>query len=446
MVDSTFDLKRLTDCIFFINGECRREDVCPFRHCRGAQREAQTCNKWPSSCRDLTCRYRHPITILKPPPTKEPRTTELLVNHPSQPQPEPSTEPKGIVSFFWDIENVPIPRDQMPFDIVQRIRQKLVVEPGLREESFACYCDSASIPQKKQLSLQNANVRIIHVPDRKPGASDRQIMLDLDRFERCYRPPATVVLISGDIDFVGKLSDMRHQARYHVIIIHNRPAKAELKATVNACYSWDIFTQQNVPSFNPISTTNTLERSRKSRPFESSEIRRASRSRNRFRRDSSPPYQTPPNLPPPSPPVFDVRRQPMIAISCPKCESQFETLQALRQHQTAKNHLFPCPTCGEFFVTQAALAQHQKDKGHFALEHACDQCSRRFSKREHLQQHREAVGHTRRNSTSSLNRLAPAETASSLTTPQDADKDPFDVILEGIEAIREAYLRRLAGR
>ncbi|CAF4965629.1 unnamed protein product, partial [Rotaria sp. Silwood1] len=86
-------------------------------------------------------------------------------------------------------------------------------------------------------------VRIIHVPDRKPGAVDRQIMLELDRFERVHRPPATVVLISGDIDFVGKLNDLRHQAGFQVIVIHNKLAKEELKATVNAHYSWEEFTE-----------------------------------------------------------------------------------------------------------------------------------------------------------------------------------------------------------
>ncbi|CAF5129818.1 unnamed protein product, partial [Rotaria sp. Silwood1] len=87
------------------------------------------------------------------------------------------------------------------------------------------------------------NVRIIHVPDRKPGAVDRQIMLELDRFERVHRPSATVVLISGDIDFVGKLNDLRHQAGFQVIVIHNKLAKDELKETANVSYSWNEFTE-----------------------------------------------------------------------------------------------------------------------------------------------------------------------------------------------------------
>jgi len=74
------------------------------------------------------------------------------------------------------------------------------------------------------------------VPDRKSNAVDRRIMLDSDLFERAHRSPATIVLISGDIDFVEKLSDLRHHTGYHVIAVHNRPAKEELKATVNEHY------------------------------------------------------------------------------------------------------------------------------------------------------------------------------------------------------------------
>jgi hypothetical protein len=99
------------------------------------------------------------------------------------------------------------------------------------------------ISETNQINLHHANVRIIHVPDRKPGAADREILLELDRFERAHRSPATIVLISGDIDFVGKLNDLRHQAGFRVIVIHNKPAKEELKLTVDAHYPWELFAE-----------------------------------------------------------------------------------------------------------------------------------------------------------------------------------------------------------
>jgi meiosis arrest female protein 1 len=191
-------------------------------------KQLEKCPNWPDTCRNVDCPKRHtgtPSKASKPVPSK------------------PVPQEKTLVSFFWNIENAPIPRGQKPFDIVQRIRQKLVLERGLQEVDFSCYCDTNTISQENQQSLSHATVRIVHVPDRKPGAVDRQIMLDLDRFERTHRPPATIVLISGDIDFFGKLSDLRHQARFRVIVIHNRPDNEELKATVNENYSWELFTE-----------------------------------------------------------------------------------------------------------------------------------------------------------------------------------------------------------
>jgi hypothetical protein len=210
----------LTDCLYFTNGSCIFKNKCHYRHCQTAIKQLEKCVDWPDLCRNINCPYRHTGTPSKSVPKQ-----------------------KGLISFFWDIENVPIPKGQKPFDIVQRIRQKFVIEPGLQEADFSCYCDSAMISESNQISLHHANVRIIHVPDRKPGAADRQIMLDLARFERVHRPPATAVLISGDIDFVGTLSGLRHQAGFRVIVIHNKPAKEELKLTADAHYPWELFAE-----------------------------------------------------------------------------------------------------------------------------------------------------------------------------------------------------------
>jgi transcriptional regulator NrdR family protein len=267
-----------------------------------------------------------------------------------------------------------------------------VVEPGLREYNFTCYCNSTTIAQDNQLSLFHANVRIVHVPDRKPGAVDRQIMLELDRFERAHRPPATIVLISGDIDFVGKLSDLRHQAGFHVIVIHNRPAKTELKATVNSHYSWELFTQpqqqqllvteaSNLDSVIP-DLTNRVYRINNQK--NNGNLRRVDPSPN-------PSSTTVKPRPVPAPASATTKKQ---THHCPKCTNEFESVQALRQHQEAKDHLFDCPICDESFTTLDGQSQHQKAKGHYEAEHTCLQCSRRFTKFDSLYQHQLATGHS----------------------------------------------------
>jgi DNA-directed RNA polymerase subunit RPC12/RpoP len=384
---SGYALKPFTDCMYFINGHCKLNDKCQYRHCQEAAAQTNNCFKWPATCRNVNCHYRHPA----PPPktedkTKKQKSEPSTVNRlPPQPPP-PQARQEGLISFFWDIENVPIPKAQKPFDIVHRIRQKLVVEVGLREYNFTCYCNTTTISQENQLSLFHANVRINHVPDRKPGAVDRQIMLELDRFERAHRPPATIVLISGDIDFVGKLSDLRHQAGFHVIVIHNKPAKSELKATVNAHYPWELFTQ---PEQQPVAGANRIE------PLIPELTRRAPQS---YRLNTPKPND---NLrqvePSPTRLSASAKARPVSTKkqlhSCPKCTNEFESIQALRQHQEVKDHLFDCPICDECFTTLDGQTQHQKAKGHYEAEYICGQCSRRFAKFDSLYQHQQATGH-----------------------------------------------------
>jgi hypothetical protein len=417
------DLNFLTDCMYFINGRCKLDNNCRFRHCREAAEQINNCSKWPKKCRNVTCPYRHPIIAFK----KKTPIPEVLPNHLCQPQP-PALQQEGLISFFWDIENVPIPKGQKPFDIVQRIRQKLVVEPGLQEADFSCYCNSNTISQENQESLHHAAVRIVHVPDRKPNAVDRQIMLDLDRFERIHRPPATIVLISGDIDFVGKLSDLRHQARFHVIVIHNKPAKEELKATVNEHYSWELFTQQQQPipvvkGLDPVESKQILQRPQQHRlrDLNSGNIVRR-RNPSQSRRFLSDRQQVTVD-------DHDVKKH-----RCPICTSEFESIQSLRQHQSVKDHLFHCPVCNENFVIIESQIQHQKDKNHYVKDYKCNQCNRYFAKIESLNQHQQATGHI-----SSV--IQPSSVPlSSYDSKQNAE-DYLAIILNGIEAIKQHYMK-----
>ena len=334
-------IQSLTDCMYFLAGTCHKAENCRYRHCRTAADQLNKCRNWPKTCKNVACRYRHPSMRpkLDKPQTSMSTPTPLLASLASSPVVVPVTSqpPEGFVSFFWDIENVCIPRSQTAFDVVQRLRQRLVIEPKLREIGFTCYGDINIIPKEHQISLSHANVRIAHVPDRKSGAADRQILLDLDRFERAQRPPATIVLISGDIDFVGKLSDLRHQVGFHVIVVHNKPAKKELKATVNAHYPWEMFTGEVVPK------DNSPEPEKKNRELPK-KTKKDSRS------------ETPTGIKTP--------KSQAERFRCHECACEFTTENALHQHQQDKNHRFLCTECTEGFFTHVALIQHQQAKGH----------------------------------------------------------------------------------
>jgi uncharacterized C2H2 Zn-finger protein len=315
-------LQRLTDCKHFLNGHCSHGENCRYRHCFQATRQRhKVCFEWPQTCRNLNCRYLHPL-----PSSCAPNLGAPYQLHHSQPQ-------RGPVSFFWDIENVHIPRAQNPSHIVQRLRNKFVHGPQLLELGFTCYVrDTSGIPRSVLVKLHHASVRIAHVPDYKPGAVDRQILLDLDRFERAHRPPATIVLISSDIDYVGKLNDLRNQVGYRVIVVHNKPVCKDLWTLIDAHYSWDMFTEPTDILFcaSPVS----------------------------------------------------------LLYNCPECSNEFSTLDGLHQHQDAKNHLEECPMCDELFYTSNDLTEHQDEEDHYERNFSCHQCDRSFSTANRLSQHR----------------------------------------------------------
>ena len=427
---SKSNLNFLTDCMYFINGNCRSQENCPFRHCLQAAGQLNSCPTWPKRCRNVTCPYRHPKVLQKS--TKEkPVVVQALANHPCQPQ-APATRQNGKVIFFWDIENVPIPKGQTAFDIVQRIRQKFVLERGLQELDFSCYCNMTTLPEKIQQSLHCATVRMIHVYDRKPGAADLQIMLDLDRFERVHRPPATIILISGDIDFVGKLNALRNHVGFHVIVIHNKPAKEELKATVNEHYAWELFTEAQPPVTNVANGFASSGAERNPRLAEPVRTRHRSTGNARRRHDPSPMARS---MPIKQPPMND--NPPIKKYPCPICGHDFDSPQALRQHQIAKDHAVHCPVCDETFVSKESRNQHQKDKKHYELNYKCNQCNRFFSKIESLNQHQQATNHI----------VAPTPLPTIPAVVRDSegnDQDPMAVILNGIEVIRQHYIKQLA--
>ena len=406
------EIFKLTDCLYFTNGSCIFQNKCRYRHCETAIKQFKKCTNWPDSCRDVTCPYRHPKSFKK---------SEQTTSPPPPPLVSPVKQ-QGLVSFCWDIENVPIPRGQQPFDIVQRIRQKIVTERNLQEANFSCYCNIASIPAEKQRNLFEATVRIIHVPDPKTGAVDRQIMLDLDRFERTHKAPATIVLISGDIDFIGKLSDLRHQAGFYVIVIHNKVAKEQLKATVNEHYPWELFTNPSISNSNivkqkeipmmPLMELPNVGKSVSSTPGQPPPVNRcrgnvdrpsshsadtklplkplmsvcvdstlnvketstpivrprlrSGRSITRLNQQKKSSFTSHENIPAAVDKNIDEKteKNPSILFPCPHCTNEFDTIKALHQHQRDKKHLFDCLECNEGFVTLKGLQQHRIAKKH----------------------------------------------------------------------------------
>ncbi|CAF1084980.1 unnamed protein product [Adineta steineri] len=339
---------------------------------------------------------------------------------------------------------------QNPSHIIQRLREKFVHSPQSLEIGFDCYkCDTTTISRSVLAKLHHANVRIIDVPDHKPGAVDRRILLDLDRFERVHRPPATIVFISSDIDYVGKLNDLRHQVGYYVVVIHNKPVSEDLWTSINAHYLWDMFTKQPDSTFIALPMPVSQGRSQDFRMADTHQRQNSFLSCDKVLYEHPPsavfrprgmqgtctppfghapvvfqghslefriesPHQrensflscdkvlylnSPPDIIGPrgmqgicAPPsgYVPVVSSPRL-YQCPDCPNEFRTLDGLHQHQDAKDHRFECPVCDDTFYTLKFLNEHQEDENHFL--HQCNRCHRTFQSLDSLTQHKYAKLH-----------------------------------------------------
>ncbi len=136
-----------------------------------------------------------------------------------------------------------IPSGQNAFDIVTKLRQWLIVDRNLVMGTFTTYCDATSLSKQHRRGLYNANVTIKDIVNVKRGDVDRAIYKDLQSFKEQHKTPATIVLLSGDIDFIQCINDLRYSYKHYIIIIHNPQANKEFLKTANEAIAWQEFTR-----------------------------------------------------------------------------------------------------------------------------------------------------------------------------------------------------------
>ncbi|CAF4609607.1 unnamed protein product, partial [Rotaria sp. Silwood2] len=153
-------------------------------------------------------------------------------------------QPKGSVNILWDIENLAVPAGRSAFSIVMKLRQRLITERNMAEGSFAVFCDVTKLPKKHQEDLHHANVDIQHVPNCKSVITDKAIYKAIQLFKEQQRTPATLVLLSGDIDFIRCISELRFNQKHYVIIAYNAQANTKLLETANETIPWSEFTDE----------------------------------------------------------------------------------------------------------------------------------------------------------------------------------------------------------
>ncbi|XP_022103471.1 meiosis regulator and mRNA stability factor 1-like [Acanthaster planci] len=135
------------------------------------------------------------------------------------------------IGVFWDIENCAVPRGKSALAVVQSVRDRFFTNH--REAEFMCVCDINKESTTVIQELNDAQVTVAHINATAKNAADDKLKQSLRRFADTHNPPATVVLISGDVNFARDLSDLRHRNNLRVILIHRDEASEALKACAN---------------------------------------------------------------------------------------------------------------------------------------------------------------------------------------------------------------------
>ncbi|XP_023680927.1 meiosis regulator and mRNA stability factor 1 isoform X4 [Paramormyrops kingsleyae] len=130
------------------------------------------------------------------------------------------------VGVFWDIENCSVPSGRSAVAVVQRIRNCFFL--GHREAEFICVCDISKESKEVIQELNNCQVTVAHINATAKNAADDKLRQSLRRFADTHTAPATVVLVSSDVNFGSELSDLRHRHGFRVILVHKNQASEAL--------------------------------------------------------------------------------------------------------------------------------------------------------------------------------------------------------------------------
>jgi hypothetical protein len=155
------------------------------------------------------------------------------------------------ISVLWDIENVAIPTASAETaltgsQIVLRMESALA-DLGLGPiHEFKAFLDIGKglVKQEMRAELQCSNVMLVDATNvtQTKDLADKMLVVHMFSFALDHPPPATIVLISGDVDFAMPLAALRMR-KYHIVLVLplGRPVNPKLKNIAHKiCYFQDI--------------------------------------------------------------------------------------------------------------------------------------------------------------------------------------------------------------
>ncbi|KAL2537366.1 putative endonuclease or glycosyl hydrolase [Forsythia ovata] len=147
---------------------------------------------------------------------------------------------QGPVAILWDIENCPVPSDMRPEDVAVNIRMALRAHPMIdgAVTMFSAYGDFNAFPRRVREGCQRTGVKLVDVPNGRKDAADKAILVDMFLFALDHRPPSSIMLISGDVDFAPALHILGQRGYTVILVIPSRVGVSS--ALINAGrFLWD---------------------------------------------------------------------------------------------------------------------------------------------------------------------------------------------------------------
>lgn len=147
---------------------------------------------------------------------------------------------QGPVAILWDIENCAVPSDVRPEDVAGNIRMALRVHPVIdgAVTMFSAYGDFNTIPKRLREGYQRTGVKLIDVPNGRKDAADKAILVDMFLFALDNRPPSSILLISGDVDFAPALHILGQRGYTVILVIPSRVGVSSALSKAGS-FLWD---------------------------------------------------------------------------------------------------------------------------------------------------------------------------------------------------------------
>ena len=111
-----------------------------------------------------------------------------------------------------------MPKNFKGYQAVRFIKD-FILSKGLLLNQTVAIGPSQSLTDQKRSELEDCGVSVQKIHSKYPAAVDISILNEIIKLVYFFKPPHSIVLISGDRDF-SKILNFLDQVHYHVIYVH----------------------------------------------------------------------------------------------------------------------------------------------------------------------------------------------------------------------------------